>query len=126
MNEIPDEYSEESQDREHLNEKDLMIRALNDKLRKTGIGGKIMMTPGINGLEAQTRSRVFMAIRRFDDFNEDNAPFGTHEFGGIETDGVKAWFKVDCYDKDMQYGSEDPSDPDVTTRVMTVLLPEEY
>lgn len=122
MSEIP----EESQDRDHLSEKDLMIRALNDKLRKTGVGGKILMTRGINGLADLTRSRVFMAIRQFDDFNEDNDPYGTHEFGGIETDGVKAWFKIDCFDKSMQYGSEDPSDPDITTRVMTVLLPEEY
>jgi len=38
----------------------------------------------------------------------------------------RIWFKIDLYDKDLQYGSPDPADPDVTTRVMTILLPSEY
>ncbi|WP_417789671.1 DUF3768 domain-containing protein [Terasakiella pusilla] len=35
-------------------------------------------------------------------------------------------WKIDCYDKQMQFASEYPSDADATTRVLTVMLSEEY
>jgi hypothetical protein len=34
--------------------------------------------------------------------------------------------KIDYYDAAMEFGSEDPADASVTTRVMTILLPEDY
>ncbi|MGQ3081390.1 MAG: DUF3768 domain-containing protein [Allorhizobium sp.] len=30
------------------------------------------------------------------------------------------------YDLDCEYGSEDPADATITTRVVTILLPEDY
>ncbi|HEX3871384.1 MAG TPA: DUF3768 domain-containing protein [Pirellulales bacterium] len=35
-------------------------------------------------------------------------------------------FKIDYYDRDMEFGSEDPADPQKTTRVMTILRADEY
>jgi hypothetical protein len=35
-------------------------------------------------------------------------------------------FKIDYMDKDMMYGSPNPTDPSVTTRIMTILLLSEY
>jgi hypothetical protein len=36
------------------------------------------------------------------------------------------FFKVDCYDKTMEYGSEDPANPEVTTRVLTIGTAGDY
>jgi len=38
----------------------------------------------------------------------------------------KVYFNIDYYDRNMEYGSEDPADLKQTTRVMTILLPNEY
>jgi Protein of unknown function (DUF3768) len=52
--------------------------------------------------------------------------YGEHDFGSFELEGEKLYWKIDCYDKKMRFGSEDPSDPEQTTRVLTILLAEEY
>lgn len=102
------------------------IRRLNDQLRQTFSGGKVMMTQGINALADDTLARVLLAIRDFDDFTEDNDPYGTHEFGSVQIDGNTVFFKVDAYDQNLEYGSPNPADPSVTARVMTILLASEY
>jgi hypothetical protein len=39
---------------------------------------------------------------------------------------LRVWLKIDCYDRDLVWGSPDPADPAVTRRVVTILLPEDY
>jgi len=115
-----------SYDRENLSETDQRIRELNDNLRRTFMGGRIMLTIGFSDLPNLVKARAIAAIRSFDNFNEDNDPYGTHEFGGVEIDDYTVWFRIDYYDHSLEYGSPDASDPNVTTRVMTLLLPSEY
>ena len=62
----------------------------------------------------------------FDEFTEDNDPYDEHDFGSFELCGRKFFWKIDYFDRAMEYGSEDPSDPKQTTRVMTVMLASEY
>ncbi|WP_419797658.1 MAG: DUF3768 domain-containing protein [Terasakiella sp.] len=102
------------------------IAQLNDLLRKEGIGGRVMITQGIQALSNDTRKNIFKAIREFDDFNEDNDPYGERDFAALTVDRERINFKFDYYDKSMQYASEDPTDPTITERVMTVLLASEY
>ncbi|HUB63143.1 MAG TPA: DUF3768 domain-containing protein [Methylocella sp.] len=49
-----------------------------------------------------------------------------HDFGSFELAGQRFFWKIDCYDKSLEFGSVDPADPENTTRVLTIMLAEEY
>ena len=102
------------------------ITELNDNLRHTYWGGKIMTTEGINQLPESTQIAIFRAVSEFDDFREENDPHGEHDFGQVMVDGHTCFWKIDYYDNRMEFGSEDPSNPNITTRVLTILLASEY
>ena len=102
------------------------IRTLNDAFRKTGSGGRIMLTQGIQAMGEKAIRDILVKIAAFDEFTEDNDPWHEHDYREIIHNSQKVLFKLDYYDRAMEYGSPDPSDPTVTTRVMTVMLVEEY
>jgi hypothetical protein len=102
------------------------IRALNDALRTTFRGGRVLVTQGVRALPLEQNAAVLRAVQAFDGFTPENDPHGEHDFGSLEVEGHKVCFKVDCYDERMELGSEDPADPARTTRVLTIMLAEEY
>jgi hypothetical protein len=102
------------------------IRALNDAFRRSFAGGTVIVTASFNSLSADRRYSVLAKIRAFNNFNEDNGPHGEHDFGLIEDGDVRVFWKIDYYDTDMDLMSPDPADASVTTRVLTVMLAEEY
>ena len=110
---------------EHLaidRDKSAKIRALNDRLRKSLTGGRVVMTSAVSALPDAVRARALELTRTFGGFTSDNDPYQEHDFGSFEIDGQKFFFKHDYYDKSMRYGSEDPTDPEKTTRVLTIML----
>ena len=102
------------------------IRELNDRLRRQGIGGRVMITPGIQALGPDDVRHVLTAVARFDDFTEDNDPWGEHDCAVLTVNGHRIIFKTDYYDRELRWHSPDASDPAVTERVLTVMLSEEY
>ena len=102
------------------------IRVLNDNFRSTFIGGQVVMTQGVSDLPLDTKARLILAVQSFDKFTKDNDPHGEHDFGSFEVGGETYFFKVDYYAPDMQGGSEDPADPEKTTRVLTIMRADEY
>ena len=102
------------------------IRALNDELRTTGSGGKTFLTRGLIEKGADFIAKATAAVRSFDAFTEDNDPWQEHDCATLDVDGERIIFKIDCYDVNMEYGSPDPADPNVTRRVLTIMLAEEY
>jgi hypothetical protein len=102
------------------------IRTLNDAFRRSLAGGRVMMTAGIAALPDAARTAVFNEVRTFNAFSADNDPHAEHDFGSFEIDGRKIFWKIDCYDAAMEFGSEDPADPSTTTRVLTIMLASEY
>ena len=102
------------------------IAELNDAFRQTQTGGRTIMTLGVQALGPSLMANATAVLRQFTDFNADNDPHGEHDFGEFEVDGYRLFFKIDYYAPGLEYGSEDPTDPEKTVRVLTVMLPEEY
>ena len=102
------------------------IRDLNDTFRHTLTGGMLMLTSGIIALGADAQSRIIAAVQAFDAFTPDNDPYGEHDFGNLEVDGEKIFFKFDYFDLTHAMHSEDAADPSRTERVLTIMLASEY
>jgi len=102
------------------------IRVLNDKLRCEVMGGQILMTSGVTALGPEKVARISELVAKFDAFTEDNDPHGEHDFGSFEFEGASVLWKIDYYDANLEFGSEDPTDPKKTTRVLTILRSDEY
>ena len=102
------------------------IRELNDQFRRSFIGGKVVMTQGVASLNQGMQTDLISQVQQFTEFCADNDPHGEHDFGKVEIQGIACFWKIDYYDSDLKYGSENPADPDLTTRVLTIMLVEEY
>jgi hypothetical protein len=102
------------------------IRLLNDNFRSTFIGGRVVMSAAVAELPLDTKARVLLRVQKFSTFNVKNDPHGEHDFGGFSLAGQKYFWKIDYYDLQCEFGSEEPSDPEKTTRVLTIMLADEY
>jgi hypothetical protein len=103
------------------------IARLNDLLRQgRAASGKVLVTSGVQALGSAFMAKVRHEIAAFADFSPDNDPHNEHDFGSLEIDGSKLFFKIDYYAPDMQQGSEDPANPQQTVRVLTIMLAQEY
>jgi hypothetical protein len=102
------------------------VRALNDAFRRTFVGGAVMITAGVEALPVEQRRSLLTKICAFNAFTDDNDPHGEHDFGAVDEGGVRCFWKIDYYDRDMTMHSPDASDPDVTMRVLTIMRTDEY
>src|SRR4051794_28496471 len=59
------------------------IRLLNDGLRTTFSGGRVVLIEGVDALCADLKARVFSAVRTFTAFDSDCDPHGEHDFGSF-------------------------------------------
>ena len=102
------------------------IRALNDAFRTTFTGGRVMLTASVDALPSDVKAMAIRKVATFAAFDGDNDPHGEHDFGAFDLAGHKFFFKVDYYDRRLKFGSDDPADPEKTTRVLTIMLAEDY
>jgi len=103
-----------------------VIRDLNDTFRASFEGGKVLVTQGIQSLGPAATLVILQAVARFKQFTRANDPHGEHDFGGFEYGDLTIFWKIDYYDERLEFGSPDPANPAVTTRVLTVMLASEY
>jgi hypothetical protein len=103
------------------------IATLNDELRRRmGRPGLVVKTPGVAGLDPIIQAAIVEKVRSFDGFTADNDPYGEHDFGAFENDGEQIFWKIEYFSPDMESGSENPTDPQTTLRVLTIMLASEY
>jgi len=102
------------------------IARLNDGLRQRGKGGTIVVTCGVMSLEGYCVEMLATALAAYEGFDPDNDPHGERDFGGLELFRASLLWKIDYYDRDLRFGSDDPADVAMTARVLTVMLEEEF
>lgn len=102
------------------------IARLNDVLRRAARGGRIMVTKRVLSLAGFNVPELLQALADYDAFDIDNDPHGERDFGDLRAFGTDLLWKIDYYDLKLEFGSPDPADPNVTVRVLTVMLEEEY
>lgn len=116
------------------------IACLNDRARQAmGLACVAVATEGFRALPLSDQSRVRELVETFDAFTSDNDPYGERDFGAIYQGCDGRWttarpaksvetvfWKIDAYDCELKFGSEDPANPAVTRRVLTIMLASEY
>ena len=76
------------------------IRQLNDSFRKSFNGGRVIITPCAQSLTDDDRKELLKQVQAFDNFTEDNDPYGEHDFGAINFKNDTYFWKIDYYDTD--------------------------
>jgi hypothetical protein len=109
------------------------IRELNDAFHcdPSTFGVRIghdqhIVTNGVAARGLPFVARAVRAVLDYADFTEANDPHGEHDFGTFKLDDTELNWKIDYFDNRLEYGSPNPADPDVTRRVLTIMLAEEY
>jgi hypothetical protein len=102
------------------------IRAWNDHLRKSHRSGMVVISRGIAALDRSVWAKIIIAVADFDSFTPENDPYGEHDGAIIDVEGLSVIWKIDYFDETLLHHSDDPGNPMVTKRVMTIMLGEEY
>jgi hypothetical protein len=104
-----------------------VIQRLNDDFRRSFVGGTVNLTLGVATLCEEVRAEVLRRVREFKNFTKENDVWNEHDFGSFEIAGQTFLWKIEYMDRQsMEHGSEDPADPSMTTRVLTIMLSSEY
>ncbi len=119
------------------------IARLNDQARQAmGLAYTLVATVGFRSLPEADQSQVRLLVETYDAFDEDNDPHGERDFGTVyqlgdgrwtterprvsEDERERVFLKLDYYDRELRFASEDAADPAITRRVLTVMLSDEY
>lgn len=105
-----------------------IIAELNDKFRRREDRtlGRYVMTSGVHALAVEKQFELVQLVKGFDCFTEDNDPYQEHDFGKVTMDGENYFWRIDYYDPTVTRLSDDPADPSLTKRVMTIMRSNEY
>ena len=76
-----------------------------------------------DGIERVLIQAALVKAMRTSTYSKDSPE---RDLGIMDVRGTVVWVKIDCFDRNLEFGSDDPADPSVTTRVLTVMLPSDW
>lgn len=90
--------------------------------------GQLLVTRSLTALGEGIVGPAIAAVRAFASFTEDNDPDEIHDFGAVEVQGHRIFWKLDLYEDgtDFQWGAETPDNPETTCRVLTIMLASDW
>lgn len=89
--------------------------AIRHALPRRNPADRILLTQGVQALGPVGVIEAIKKVAGFDEFTEDNDPWGDHDFGAFEVNGEKCFWKIDDY-----------QGHDGIRCVLTILLADEY
>ena len=102
------------------------IRLPDSGLKQTMEGGIAVISPGIAALGPSKVRRLFQTISIFDDFCAVKEPHLPGQFIPFDFDGTEIVFRIDYVYKGPPPRSPAQTDLQVTERIITINLAEEY
>ncbi len=94
----------------------------NDFLRRTFMGGKVLLTPGVS--HSPIKNEILKSVREFNNFHRGNDPYGERDCAVFDVQGQKFLFEIDYYDQNYEFGA-DPKE-EKCRRILTIMKAEEY
>ena len=100
-----------------------IIAKLNDLARSAmGIASQVVVSDGVSGLSAEDLADVRHKIETYNGFMPGNDPHGERNSGSFSYAGETIIWKIDYQNLTLDGESDDPADPKVTTRVLTIMM----
>tara|TARA_R100000541_G_scaffold54906_1_gene63562 strand:+ start:584 stop:976 length:393 start_codon:yes stop_codon:yes gene_type:complete len=109
-----------------------LIASDNDKLRQSIFDmkhmgeNKLVLSHDVSQLNPIDKLEVLKLVRDFKTFTKDDDPYGEHDFGSFNFKDISYFWKIDYYDNDLKFHSEDKLNAEKTIKVLTVLRASEY
>ena len=109
-----------------------LIASDNDKLRQSIFDmkhmgkNKLVLSHDVSQLNPIDKLEVLKLVRDFKTFTSGDDPWGEHDFGSFDFKDIKYFWKIDYYDNDLKFHSEDKLNAEKTIKVLTVLRASEY
>ena len=103
-----------------------IIRELNDEARRSFKNVQVMLALGIRTRPEKEVSEILERVRTFNEFTPANNPYSENDSASFDYKGERIIWKIDYYDKDYRFMSENPADPTITNRVLTIMTGSEW
>ena len=97
------------------------IAKLNDEFRANPSLGTLILTEGIRSNTHDDIATIINKVRNFNDFDENNNPYGEKDFGAFDFKGKKIFWKIDYYDKEFLFLSPDACKPRLTSKLQPTI-----